>query len=133
MSDWGSRNRDREVVVTGAGVLCHFGDDLQTIETMLREGRNTPFTIYPAGVATKSRCQLAGQYQGGLGDDDVGVTKSQGRFMGRQSRLALGASSGMNERRPSWKCPSRSRMHRISRWPWLDTAWLRCFARVTPF
>jgi len=92
MSDWGSRNRDREVVVTGAGVLCHFGDDLQTIESMLREGRNTPFTIYPAGVETKSRCQLAGQYQGGLSDDDMGVTKSQGRFMGRQSRLALGAA-----------------------------------------
>ena len=92
MSDWGSRNRDREVVVTGAGVMCHFGDDLPTIEAMLREGRNTPFAIYPAGVATKSRCQLAGQYPGGLTDDDVGVTKSQGRFMGRQSRLALGAA-----------------------------------------
>jgi 3-oxoacyl-[acyl-carrier-protein] synthase-1 len=92
MSDWGSRNRDREVVVTGAGVLCHFGDDLRTIESMLREGRNTPFTPYPPGVALKSRCQIAGQYPGELADADVCVTKSQGRFLGRQSRLALAAA-----------------------------------------
>jgi 3-oxoacyl-[acyl-carrier-protein] synthase-1 len=92
MSDRGSRNRDREVVVTGAGVLCHFGDDLQTIESMLREGRNTPFTLYAPGVAMKSRCQIAGQYPGELTDADVGLTKSQGRFLGRQSRLALGAA-----------------------------------------
>src|SRR5688572_33393913 len=92
MSDWGSRNRDREVVVTGAGVLCHFGDDLQTIESMLREGRTTPFTPYAPGVALKSRCQIAGQYPGELTDADVGVTKSQGRFLGRQSRLALAAA-----------------------------------------
>jgi len=92
MGDWGSRNRDREVVVTGAGVMCHFGDDLQTIESMLREGRNTPFTLYGSGVAIKSRCQIAGQYQGELTDAILGVNKSQGRFLGRQSRLALGAA-----------------------------------------
>src|SRR5687767_14912487 len=92
MSDWGSRNRDREVVVTGAGVLCHFGDDLQAIESMLREGRSTPFTPYEPGIAIKSRCQIAGQYRGELTDADLGVVKSQGRFLGRQSRLALGAA-----------------------------------------
>jgi 3-oxoacyl-[acyl-carrier-protein] synthase-1 len=92
MSSWGSRNRDREVVVTGAGVLCHFGDDLQTIETMLREGRGTPFTPYAPGIAMKSRCQIAGQYPGELTDADVGATRSQGRFLGRQSRLALAAA-----------------------------------------
>ena len=59
---------------------------------MLREGRNTPFTLYPPGVAMNSRCQIAGQYPGELGDADLGVTKSQGRFLGRQSRLALGAA-----------------------------------------
>jgi 3-oxoacyl-(acyl-carrier-protein) synthase len=92
MNDWGSRNRDREVVVTGAGVLCHFGDDLPTIESMLRAGCNTPFTLYAPGVAMKSRCQIAGQYQGDLADAELGVTKSQGRFLGRQSRLALAAA-----------------------------------------
>jgi 3-oxoacyl-[acyl-carrier-protein] synthase-1 len=92
MSDWSPRNREREVVVTGAGVLCHFGDDLATIETLLREGHNAPFTLYPPGVEMNSRCQIAGQYPGALTDDDIGVTKSQGRFMGRQSRLALAAA-----------------------------------------
>jgi 3-oxoacyl-[acyl-carrier-protein] synthase-1 len=92
MSDWGSRRRDREVVVTGAGVLCHFGDDLATIQRLLREGRNIPFTPFAPGVEMKSRCQIAGQYPGELTDEDVGVLKSQGRFMGRQSRLALAAA-----------------------------------------
>jgi len=92
MRDWGSRSRDRDVVVTGAGVLCHFGDDLAAIEAMLREGRNTPFTLYPPGVAIHSRCQIAGQYSGSLTDADLGVNKSQGRFLGRQARLALGAA-----------------------------------------
>jgi hypothetical protein len=31
------KQRGREVVVTGAGVLCHMGDDLPTLEAMLRE------------------------------------------------------------------------------------------------
>ena len=92
MRDLVSRSRDRDVVVSGAGVLCHFGDDLATIETMLREGRNTPFTPYPPGVAINSRCQIAGQYPGSLADADLGVSKSEGRFLGRQARLALGAA-----------------------------------------
>ena len=49
----GPRLTGKVVVVTGAGVLCHFGDDLQRIEAMLREGCNTPFTPYAPGVATK--------------------------------------------------------------------------------
>ena len=49
MDGSGTRRRGREVVVTGAGVLCHMGDDLPTLEGMLREGRDTPFTPLPAG------------------------------------------------------------------------------------
>jgi 3-oxoacyl-[acyl-carrier-protein] synthase-1 len=92
MRDWSSRSRDRDVVVTGAGVLGHFGDDLTAIEAMLREGRNVPFTLYPPGVQMKSRCQIAGQYPGALTDADLGISKSEGRFLGRQARLALGAA-----------------------------------------
>jgi 3-oxoacyl-[acyl-carrier-protein] synthase-1 len=80
------------VVVTGAGVLCHMGDDLKTLEGMLREGRSTPFVPFPPGVEFNARCQIAGIYPGDLTDDDVGITKTQGRFMGRQSRLALAAA-----------------------------------------
>src|SRR5512134_1874414 len=59
---------------------------------MLREGRGTPFVPYPPAVEMNGRCQIAGIYPGDLTDDDVGVTKTQGRFMGRQSRLALAAA-----------------------------------------
>lgn len=92
MSTSSRRQKEREVVVTGAGVLCHMGDDLSTLERMLREGRGTPFGLYPPGVEFNARCQLVGIYPGELTDDEVGVTKAQGRFMGRQSRLALAAA-----------------------------------------
>src|SRR5688572_7069475 len=91
MSIPGRRQREREVVVTGAGVLCHMGDDLPALENMLREGRGTPFGLYAPAVELNGRCQLVGAYPGKLTDNDIGVTKAQGRFMGRQSRLALAA------------------------------------------
>jgi 3-oxoacyl-[acyl-carrier-protein] synthase-1 len=68
------------------------GDDLPTLENMLREGRGTPFGPYAPAVELNGRCQLVGAYPGELTDDEVGVTKAQGRFMGRQSRLALAAA-----------------------------------------
>jgi 3-oxoacyl-[acyl-carrier-protein] synthase-1 len=86
------RRKEREVVVTGAGVLCHMGDDLPTLEGMLREGRGTPFGTYPPAVELNARCQIVGMYPGTLPDEDLGVTKAQGRFMGRQSRLAMAAA-----------------------------------------
>ncbi len=86
------RRSDREVVVTGAGVLCHMGDDLATLEGLLREGRGMPFATYPPAVELNGRCQLVGTYPGALTDEDIGVSKAQGRFMGRQSRLALAAA-----------------------------------------
>jgi 3-oxoacyl-[acyl-carrier-protein] synthase-1 len=68
------------------------GDDLPTLEDMLRAGRGTPFAKYLPAVQLNARCQLVGTYPGELTDDDVGVSKAQGRFMGRQSRLALAAA-----------------------------------------
>ncbi len=68
------------------------GDDLKTLEGMLREGRSTPFQPFPPGVELNARCQIAGIYPGELADEDVGVSKTEGRFMGRQSRLALAAA-----------------------------------------
>lgn len=88
----GRRRSQREVVVTGAGVLCHMGDDLPTLEAMLREGRGTPFATYPPAVELNGRCHLLGIYPGDLTDDEIGVSKAQGRFMGRQSRLAMAAA-----------------------------------------
>ena len=85
----GRRRSQREVVVTGAGVLCHMGDDLPTLEAMWREGRGTPFATYPPAVELNGRCHLLGIYLGDLTDEEIGVSKAQGRFMGRQSRLAI--------------------------------------------
>jgi 3-oxoacyl-[acyl-carrier-protein] synthase-1 len=68
------------------------GDDLNTLLGMLREGRSIPFTPFPPGVEFNARCQIAGTYPGTLTDEEVGITKTQGRFMGRQSRLALAAA-----------------------------------------
>src|SRR5689334_19216929 len=92
MSSASSRGREREVVITGVGVFCHLGDDLRAIEGMLREGRGKPFTPFIPGVEMNARCQIAGLYPGALPDESLGITKSQGRFMGRQARLALGAA-----------------------------------------
>jgi 3-oxoacyl-[acyl-carrier-protein] synthase-1 len=68
------------------------GDDLPTLEGMLREGRGTPFGKYRPAIQLNGRCQLVGTYPGDLTDDEIGVSKAQGRFMGRQSRLATAAA-----------------------------------------
>jgi 3-oxoacyl-[acyl-carrier-protein] synthase-1 len=92
MERFSGRQREREVVVTGTGVLCHLGDDLAAIERLLREGRGQAFAAFPPAVDMNGRCQLAGAYTGDVSDDALGLTKTQGRFMGRQSRLALAAA-----------------------------------------
>src|SRR2546421_722656 len=61
MRDW-----QRQVVVTGAGICCHLGDDLGQIAGMLREGRTLPFVTDPRAVETGARCQIFGSYRGAL-------------------------------------------------------------------
>jgi 3-oxoacyl-[acyl-carrier-protein] synthase I len=87
-----SKNRAREVVVTGTGVACHMGDDWTAIEQALREGRNTPFTRWPPAVELGLQCQLIGLYPGELTADSLGIDKSQARFMSRVALLALRAT-----------------------------------------
>ena len=81
------RDRSRIVVVTGAGVLCHLGDDVSHIETALRSGRGLPFVRHPPAVAAATRCQLFGSYRGELGAD-----RRHARFMGRAALMAYKAS-----------------------------------------
>lgn len=83
---------EREVVVTGTGVCCHFGDDLAKITADLRSGRNTPFVTYDEAVRYGGRCQIIGLYPGELELTDLDVTKQQARFMGRAPSLALKAA-----------------------------------------
>lgn len=83
---------DNDVVVTGMGVCCHMGDDLQTILGKLREGKSEPFQRYESAQALDARCVLAGRFEGDVSDKALGIDKSVGRFMGRASRLGLRAS-----------------------------------------
>jgi 3-oxoacyl-[acyl-carrier-protein] synthase I len=86
------RDRAREVVVTGAGVCCHMGDDWPAIESALREGRPRPFARWPAAVEHGAQCELVGLYPGDLSPARLGIDKSQARFMGRAALLALRAA-----------------------------------------
>jgi 3-oxoacyl-[acyl-carrier-protein] synthase-1 len=81
------RDPDRTVVVTGASVLCHLGDDLAQIEASLREGRSLPFVLHPPAVEAGSRCQLLGSYRG-----ELGAERRQARFMGRAALMAYKAA-----------------------------------------
>jgi 3-oxoacyl-[acyl-carrier-protein] synthase-1 len=82
----------REVVVTGAGICCHMGDDRAAIELALREGRATPFQRWPLAVDHGAGCELIGLYPHDLTPDVLGIDKRQARFMGRASLLALRAA-----------------------------------------
>src|SRR3981189_246768 len=81
------RDPSRTVVITGAGVLCHLGDDLAEIAAALREGRGVPFVLHPPAVQSASRCQLIGSYRGELGAD-----RHHARFMGRGALMAYKAA-----------------------------------------
>ena len=87
MRDW-----SRQVVVTGAGVVCNMGDDLDAIGKALRAGKNQPFTLWPPAVEMNAKCRVIGEYFGDCSDEGIGVGKKEGRFLGRAARLAIKAS-----------------------------------------
>ncbi|CAN5712330.1 beta-ketoacyl-ACP synthase I [soil metagenome] len=82
-----------DVVVTGSGVCCNLGDDLTAILAQLRSGvPSATFEKWGPAVENHARCQIIGVYKGDVSDAALGVPKSEGRFMGRGSRLALRAA-----------------------------------------
>ena len=86
------RDTSREVVITGAGVCCHMGDDLPAIEAAIREGRATPFQRWQPAVDYGARCQLIGVYPNDLSPSALGINKQQARFMGRAAFMAFRAA-----------------------------------------
>ena len=86
------RDKSREIVITGAGVCCHMGDDLPAIEAAIRAGRATPFQRWQPAVDYGARCQLIGLYPNDLSPDSLGINKQQARFMGRAALMALRAA-----------------------------------------
>ncbi|MEQ9318596.1 MAG: beta-ketoacyl-[acyl-carrier-protein] synthase family protein [Polyangiaceae bacterium] len=87
MRDW-----SRQVVVTGAGVVCNMGDDLGAIGEALRAGNNPSFTEWPPAIEMNAKCQVIGEYTGDCSDDAIGIGKKDSRFVGRAARLAVKAS-----------------------------------------
>lgn len=79
--------RGRQVVITGAGVCCHLGDDLDAIAAAVRGGCALPFSRYETSSDFAARCRWAGLYRGPLVDDH-----KQARFMGRAAQLAFRAA-----------------------------------------
>jgi 3-oxoacyl-[acyl-carrier-protein] synthase I len=87
MRDW-----SRQVVVTGAGVCCNMGDDLDEIAGRLRRGEGPVFEEWPPAVEYAARCRVIGKYHGDVSDGALDVGKKEGRFLGRASRLAIKAA-----------------------------------------
>jgi 3-oxoacyl-[acyl-carrier-protein] synthase-1 len=84
---------DTDIVITGAGVCCNLGDDMSSILAQLRAGApKATFETWPPAVEHGARCHIIGKYNGDVSDAALGVPKSEGRFMGRQSRMALKAA-----------------------------------------
>lgn len=80
------------MVVTGAGVCCNLGDDLDAMAKLLRAGTPQPFTEWPPAVEHNARCQVIGEYFGDVSDQALGIEKKHARFVGRAARLALKAA-----------------------------------------
>lgn len=86
------RDKTREIVVTGAGVCCHMGDDLPAIEAALRAGQSKPFQRWQPAVDYGARCQLIGIYPNDLSPAALDLSKQQARFMGRAALMAYRAA-----------------------------------------
>ncbi len=82
----------RSVVITGVGLCCNMGSDLERIMRDLRAGKNTPFQTYDEAVRLGARCQIIGIYPDNLDPETLGVAKQEARFMGRASLMALKAA-----------------------------------------
>jgi 3-oxoacyl-[acyl-carrier-protein] synthase-1 len=81
-----------DVVITGCGVCCNLGDDLELIRERLRSGSGEPFSLYEPAQRLGGRCQLIGAYRGDLSGEVLEASKAQLRFMGRASKMALRAA-----------------------------------------
>src|SRR5438132_1357549 len=84
---------ENDVVITGAGVCCNLGDEMASILEQLRTGKpKFTFEKWQPAIDHGARCNILGKYNGDVTDAALGVPKAEGRFMGRQSRMALKAA-----------------------------------------
>ncbi len=82
----------RDPVVTGMGLLSQVGTGTAAHRETLKAGAQVPCSVYPPGVEYQTGCQLVGAYRDALDPADLGLSRSEARFMGRMSLLAVRAA-----------------------------------------
>ena len=79
----------RDPVVTGMGLLSQVGTGTRIHRETLRAGTPVPCSPYEPGIEMRTGCQLVGAYRDRLDPKELGLHRSQARFMGRMSLLAV--------------------------------------------
>ncbi len=74
------------------GLLSQVGTGVEVHRETLRAGTEVPCSVYQPGVELGTGCQLVGAYRDALDPKDLGVDRSQARFMGRMSLLGVAAA-----------------------------------------
>lgn len=74
------------------GLLSQVGAGIAAHRDSLRAGKQAPFSVYEPGVRCQTGCQLVGAYREALDPRELGIGRSEARFMGRMSLLALQAA-----------------------------------------
>ena len=74
------------------GLLSQVGTGVEVHAETLRAGRQVPFTPYPPGIEYRTGCRIVGAYPDPLDPAELGLDRSETRFMGRMSLLAVRAA-----------------------------------------
>lgn len=84
--------RVTDLVITGVGAVCHLGADVPSALEHLKAGTAPDLGVSEEAVGLGCRCTRYGEAPADLSDDALGISRREGRFMGRSSRLALHAA-----------------------------------------
>ncbi len=74
------------------GLLSQVGTGIEPHREALGRGRQVPFSVYEPGVELQTGCRLIGAYPDALDPETLGLGRSETRFMGRMSLLAVAAA-----------------------------------------
>lgn len=84
--------RPTDLVITGVGAVCHLGAELPGILAHLKAGTAPDLDVSQEAVDLGCRCTRYGRVHADLSDEALRISRREGRFMGRSSRLALHAA-----------------------------------------
>lgn len=74
------------------GLLSQVGTGIEVHREILRNGTEVPCSVYEPGGELRTGCQLVGAYRDRLDPGELGLERSQVRFMGRMSLLGVAAA-----------------------------------------